>query len=79
MKDSFDSKVNFFFFQGINRVSEEVTAQKRILKGLKRENFEVENFKALQYNITCSLDVNSSNRMFSSIQDFLSKTLSLNL
>ena len=34
-----------FFLQGINHVSEEVLAQKRILKDLKEEKtFEVENY-----------------------------------
>ena len=45
----------------------------------RREKFKVDYiFKALQYSFTRSLDINRSNRMFSSIQDFLSKTISLN-
>ena len=66
------------FFESINRVSEEVLAFKRILKDLKRRE-KLKTFKAFQYNITRSLGMNSSNIMFSSIRDFLSKTLSLNL
>ena len=69
---------SFFFFYGINIVSEEVLVQKRILKDLKEEKtLKLKTFKALQYNTTCSLGINGSNRMFSN--DFLSKTLSLNL
>ena len=75
-KDSF--KGHFLFFKGINCVSEEVLASERILKNLKEEkSSKLTTFKALQYNITRSLDINSSNKMFSSIHNFLSKTLSL--
>ena len=41
--------------------------------------FEVETFKTLQYNITHILHINSSNKMFCYIHDFISKTLSLDL
>ena len=48
-------------------------------EGFEKKSVKLTTFKALQYNTTRSLDINSSNRMFSSIHDFLSKTLSLNL
>ena len=36
-------------------------------------------FKTLQCNIILIFDINSSHRMFSSMHDFISKTLTLNL
>ena len=48
-------------------------------KGFEKKSVKLTTPKALQYDITRSLNINSSNRMFSSIHDFLSKTLSLNL
>ena len=60
-----------FFFQGINRVSEEVLAQKRIFTDYKEEkSLKLKTFKTLQYNITRILHKSSSNRMFCSIHDF---------
>ena len=40
---------------------------------------KLKTFKTLQYNITCIFNINSSNRMFCSMHNFISKTLSFNL
>ena len=50
------------------------------MKGLKRrDKFEAETFKTLQYNIILIFDINSSNKMSCSMHNFINKTLSLNL
>ena len=47
------------------------SSSEKDIEGLKRrEKFEAENLKTLQYNITRILHINSSNRMFCSIHDF---------
>ena len=66
-------------FQGINRVSEEVLAQNRILKDKKEDtSLKLKTFKTLQYItrilhivIECnnSNRIHSSNRMLCSIHD----------
>ena len=60
-----------FLFYGINRISKEVLAQKRILKDLKEEeSLKLKIFKTSQHNIICILHINSCNRMILSIHDF---------
>ena len=46
---------------------------------IKKKTLRLKIFKTLQYNVTGIFDINSSNRMFCSMHDFISKTLSLNL
>ena len=41
------------------------------ITGLKREKLELKTFKTLQYNITRTLNINSSNIMFCSMHDFI--------
>ena len=66
-------------FQGINRVSEEVLAQNRILKDKKEDtSLKLKTFKTLQYItrilhivIECNSNrMHSSNGMLCSIHDF---------
>ena len=45
----------------------------------EEKRLKLKTFKTLQYNITHILDINSSNKMFYSMHDFISETLSLNL
>ena len=70
---------SFCIFQGINTVYQKKFQLRKGFEGFENKSVKLTTFKALQYNITRSLDINSSNRMFSSIHDFLSKTRSLNL
>ena len=60
-----------FLFSDINNVSEQVLAQKRILKDYTEEKrLRLKTFKTLQYDITRILHINNSNRIFHSIHNF---------
>ena len=43
----------------------------------KKKSLKLKTFKNLQYDITRIFDINSSNRMFCLMHDFIRKTLSL--
>ena len=60
-----------FLFWDINNVSEQVLAQKRIMKDYTEEkSLRLKTFKTLQYDITRILLINNSNTMFHSIHIF---------